>query len=269
MSTWKSVSISVKTFFFGDQPFLGWKSVWISDFGRKIRLNFGEDLFFFETTCFWAEKAFEFPILAEKSVSISVKTFFFETTCFWAEKAFEFPILAEISVSISRINWPKSDKPCDFDSRTMKIRVKVVCSFLTLSKKPPPPLFFKSWLSACVHVCVYPLFACRSCDKSWFEQLPLAFSRFANLRGCVGQWTYSTPTTPPPFVLRLIFYLHSTNSNAAKKALQFSGAQIWNSLQPRWKDLSFYKFKEVVKGDLLYLKVQIKSGMFFWFSIYS
>ena len=32
------------------------------------------------------------------------------------------------------------------------------------------------------------------------------------------------------------FYLHSINSNAAKKALQFSGAQIWNSLQPKWKD---------------------------------
>ena len=34
-----------------------------------------------------------------------------------------------------------SDKSCDSDSRTMKIRVKVVCTFLTLSKKPPPPLF--------------------------------------------------------------------------------------------------------------------------------
>ena len=41
------------------------------------------------------EKAFEFPIIAEKSVSILVKTFFFvlETICFWAEKTFEFPIL--------------------------------------------------------------------------------------------------------------------------------------------------------------------------------
>ena len=52
------------------------------------------------------KKTFEFPILAEKSVSISVKTFFFsffffETTCFWAEKTFEFPILAEKLVSIS------------------------------------------------------------------------------------------------------------------------------------------------------------------------
>ena len=49
--------------------------------GRKITLNFGEDLFFFffflETTLFWAEKTFKFLISAEKSLSISVKTFFF------------------------------------------------------------------------------------------------------------------------------------------------------------------------------------------------
>ena len=64
---------------------LGGKNVWISDFGRKISLNFGEDLFFFlETTYFWAEKMFRFPILAEKSVSISVKTLFFSGTFFRA-----------------------------------------------------------------------------------------------------------------------------------------------------------------------------------------
>ena len=46
------------------------------------------------------EKVFECVILAEKLDSISAKTFFFfffflETTCIWAEKSFEFPILAE------------------------------------------------------------------------------------------------------------------------------------------------------------------------------
>ena len=58
----------VKTFFlffFGDQLILGGKNLWISEFGRKITLNFGEDLFFFffylEITWFWAEKTFEFP----------------------------------------------------------------------------------------------------------------------------------------------------------------------------------------------------------------
>ena len=43
-------------FFFEDHLFLGRKTVWISNFGRKIRLNFGEDLFFLEITCLWAEK---------------------------------------------------------------------------------------------------------------------------------------------------------------------------------------------------------------------
>ena len=47
----KSLSISVKTFFFffffGDHLILGGKNVRNSDFGRKITLNFGEDLFFF------------------------------------------------------------------------------------------------------------------------------------------------------------------------------------------------------------------------------
>ena len=47
------------------------------------------------------------------------------------------------------------------------------------------------------------------------------------------------------------FCLHAVNSNAAKKALQFGGAQIWNSLQPNWKDLSFPKLKEAVKADLI------------------
>ena len=47
------------------------------------------------------------------------------------------------------------------------------------------------------------------------------------------------------------FYLHSINLNAAKKTLQFSGAQIWNSLQPKWEDFSLNKFKEAVKGDLI------------------
>ena len=73
--------------------------------GRKITLNFGEDLFFSENTWFWAKKSFEFPISAEKSLSILVKTFFFfffflENTWFWAKKSFEFPISAKKPFSI-------------------------------------------------------------------------------------------------------------------------------------------------------------------------
>ena len=53
----KALSILVKTFFFffffffGDHLILGEKNVWISDFGRKITLNFGEDIRIFEVLC--------------------------------------------------------------------------------------------------------------------------------------------------------------------------------------------------------------------------
>ena len=116
-----------------------WKSVWIFDFGRKIRLNFGEDLFiylfFLETTCFWAEKTFEFPILAENfGEDLFFFFFFWRPPVFGLKKRLNFRAFREISSQFL-------DKPCETDSRTMKIRVKVVCTFLTLSKKPPPPLF--------------------------------------------------------------------------------------------------------------------------------
>ena len=38
--------------FFGDHLNLGEKNVWMSDFGRKIILNFGEDIRIFEVLCF-------------------------------------------------------------------------------------------------------------------------------------------------------------------------------------------------------------------------
>ena len=45
--------------FFGDHLILGGKNVWISDFGRKITLNFGEDLFFlFFFIFFWRSPNF-------------------------------------------------------------------------------------------------------------------------------------------------------------------------------------------------------------------
>ena len=82
-----------------------WKSVWFTDFGRKIRLNFSEDLFFF---------------------------FFLRPPVFKRKKLLNFRAFREIPSQFS-------DKPCETDSRIMKIWVKVVCTFLTLSKKPPPP----------------------------------------------------------------------------------------------------------------------------------
>ena len=80
-------------------------------------------------------KALEYPILAGKSVSILVKTFFFwRSPVFGRKKRLNFRAFREISSQFL-------NKPCDSDSRRMKIRIKVVCSFLTLSKKPPPPFF--------------------------------------------------------------------------------------------------------------------------------
>ena len=67
-----------RPFFFGEHLILGRKNLWISDFGRKITLNFSEDLFIFlENTWFWAVKTFKFRTSAEKSLPILVKTFFF------------------------------------------------------------------------------------------------------------------------------------------------------------------------------------------------
>ena len=82
----KYVSILVKTFFcFGPKNRLNF---------RKIRLNFGEDLFFsfffLEITCFWAEKPFEFPIPAKKFVF-----FLWRSLAFGPKNRSKFLILAE------------------------------------------------------------------------------------------------------------------------------------------------------------------------------
>ena len=113
----KSLSISVKTFFF----FF---------------------FFFLETTLFWAEKTFEFRILAEKSLSISVKTFFFflETTLVWAEKSSEFPSFPKNIASVfgqTVWNWFKDNE------NSGQGRLHFSHSF-----KIAPP-FSKSWLRAC------------------------------------------------------------------------------------------------------------------------
>ena len=81
-------------FFFGDHLILGGKNVRILDFGRKITLNFGEDLFFFFFFFFFFG---DHLILGGKNVS-------------------------------------NFDKPSETDLRSMKIRVKVVSTLLTLSK---------------------------------------------------------------------------------------------------------------------------------------
>ena len=80
-------------------------------------------------------QTFEFPNLAEKSVSISVKTFFFlETTWFWSDKTFEFPSFPRNFVSIFEQtvwNWYKNNE------NSGQGRLHFSHSF----KIAPPPLF--------------------------------------------------------------------------------------------------------------------------------
>ena len=98
-----------------------------------------------ETTWFWAEKTFEFSISAEKSVSILVKTFFF---FFWRPPDFRRKKRLNFRGFRQILSW-FSEKPCETDSRTMKIRVKVVCTFLILSKKPPLFQILATRLAVC------------------------------------------------------------------------------------------------------------------------
>ena len=109
------------------------KSVGISDFGRKISLNFGEDLFFFGDHLFLGGKNVRISDSGRKiGLNFGEDFFFWRSPVFGRKKRLNFRAFREISSQFL-------NKPCDSDSRRMKIRIKVVCSFFTLSKKPPPP----------------------------------------------------------------------------------------------------------------------------------
>ena len=76
----------------------------------------------------------EFAKLHEIAASILAKTFFFffffffwRSPNFGRKKPLNFRAFRDISPQVS-------DKPSEIDSRSMKIRVKVVCTLLTLSK---------------------------------------------------------------------------------------------------------------------------------------
>ena len=47
------------------------------------------------------------------------------------------------------------------------------------------------------------------------------------------------------------FYINSINSNTAKKALPFSGSQVWSQIPIAWKKFSCFKFKKYVKHHLI------------------
>ena len=75
----------------------------------------------------------------DKPFEFSVKTFFLETTCFWAEKTFEFPNFPRNSVSIfgqTVWNWFKNNENSGQG-----------CLHFSHSFKKAPP-FSKSWLRA-------------------------------------------------------------------------------------------------------------------------
>ena len=130
----KSPWILAKTFFFGDHLILGGKNLWILDFGRKIALNFGEDLFFYLFFFFFGDHL----ILGGKNLWIldfgrkitlnfGEDLFFF---FFWRSPNFG----RKKPLNFRDISSQISDKPSETDSRSMKIRVKVVCTLLTVSK---------------------------------------------------------------------------------------------------------------------------------------
>ena len=115
-------------------------NVWISEFGWKISLNFGEDLFFsLETTWIWAKKTFKIPILAEKSVSILVKTFFLWRPPDFGRKNLWISELSEKFRLNFRTNCVKSIQ------EQWKFRSRSFALFSSFKIAPP---FSKSWLRA-------------------------------------------------------------------------------------------------------------------------
>ena len=93
----------LKPFFFF--LFFFWRS---PNFGRKKRLNY-------------------FGFRPKNHSEFWRRPFFFRSPNFGRKKPLKFQSFRDISSQIS-------DKPSETDSRSMKIRVKVVCTLLTLSK---------------------------------------------------------------------------------------------------------------------------------------
>ena len=46
------------------------------------------------------------------------------------------------------------------------------------------------------------------------------------------------------------YFLPQIRTNKGKNNLQFAGVQIWNCIQPEWKNLSFSCFKREIKQML-------------------
>ena len=116
--------------------FFFWRS---PDFGRKKRLNFGlrpknhsefwrRPFFFWRSPDFGRKKRLNFGLRPKNHSEFWRRPFFFwRSPDFGRKKRLNFRCFRDISSQIS-------DKPSETDSRSMKIRVNVVCTLLTLSK---------------------------------------------------------------------------------------------------------------------------------------
>ena len=201
---------------------------------------------------------------------------FLEIICFWAEKPFEFPILAEKSVSVS-------DKPCDSDSRTMKIRVKVACSCLTLST-PPHRLFQILATRLKEHVKVtyrnYLFYrkkiirACLFCSRR--DSTALLYSKFGvlkledmiNMEIAKFMFKFYNKMLPKSFdsYFTKLDSIHSYNTRQkstnefchyraktemGKKKLHHICLKVWKNIPKKDRDVSFYRIKKLFKINCL------------------
>ena len=166
----KSVSISVKTFFFGEHLILGGKNLWICDFGRKITINFSEDLFIFY---FFGEHL----ILGGKNLWIS--DFGRKITLNFSEDLFFFGehlIFGGKNLWISEL----SEKFC-LNFRTNRLKLIQVqwkfesrsfAQFSLFQNSPPPPLS-KSWLRAWQWMSIWA-------NISWIDSLNIVTKNLHN-----------------------------------------------------------------------------------------
>ena len=117
--------------------FFFWRSL---NFGRKKPLNFGfrpknhsefwrRPFFFFFWTSpnFGRKKPLNFGFRPKNHSESWRRPFFWRSPNFGRKKALNFRAFRDISSQVL-------DKPSETDSRSRKIRVKVVCTLLTLSK---------------------------------------------------------------------------------------------------------------------------------------
>ena len=76
------------------------------------------------------------------------------------------------------------------------------------------------------------------------QMLPNTFEKYFNSTATTH--CYETRNT-----FKKKYFLPQIRTNKGKNSLQFDGVQIWNSIQPEWKNLSFSCFKREIKRILI------------------